>query len=66
MTTSCSLRLASSIDVAGDVDRVADAVAGLGREDGYADPLAVDLELVDGVGALQVGGDQQRASCPAP
>ena len=41
-------------------DRVADAVAGLGGEDRYADPLAVDLELVDGVGALQVAGDQQR------
>ena len=46
--------------VAGDLDRVADAVAGLGREDGYAGALAVDLELVDGVGALEVGGDQHR------
>ena len=45
---------------AGDRDRVADAVAGLGREDGHADALAVDLELVDGVGALEVGGDQHR------
>ena len=45
---------------AGDRDRVADAVAGLGGEDGYADPLAVDLELVDGVGALEVGRHQQR------
>ena len=43
-----------------DRDRVADAVAGLGREDGYADPLAVDLELVDGVGALEVGRDEHR------
>ena len=45
---------------AGDVDGVADAVAGLGREDGDADALAVDLELVDGVGALEVGGDEHR------
>ena len=44
-----------------DRDRVADAVAGLGREDRYADALAVDLELVDRVGPLQVAGDQQRA-----
>ena len=33
MTTSCSVRLASSIEPARDRDRVADAVAGLGRED---------------------------------
>ena len=60
MTTSCSLRLASSIDVAGDLDRVADAVAGLGGEDGHADALTVDLELLDGVGSLEVGRDQDR------
>ena len=66
MTTSWSLRLASSIEARATRDRVADAVAGLGREDGYADPLAVDLELVDRVGPLEVGGDEQRASCPAP
>ena len=60
MTTSYSLRRASSMEVAGDLDRVADAVAGLGREDGYAGALAVDLELVDGVRALEVGGDQHR------
>ena len=41
--------------------RVADAVARLGGEHLDAGPLAVDLELVDGVGALEVGGDQQRA-----
>ena len=45
---------------AGHRDRVADAVAGLGGEDGHADALAVDLELLDGVGALEVGGDQHR------
>ena len=66
MTTSWSLRLASSIEARATVDRVADAVAGLRREDRDADPLTVDLELLDRVGPLQVGGDQQRASCPAP
>ena len=35
-------------------------VAGLGREDGYAGALAVDLELLDGVRPLQVGSDQHR------
>ena len=45
---------------AGDVDGVAAAVAGLGGEDGHADALTVDLELLDGVGALQVCRDQQR------
>ncbi len=47
---------------AGDRDRVADAVARLGGEHLDADPLAVDLELVDGVGALEVGGHEQRAA----
>ena len=46
MTTSWSVRLASSIDAARHGDRVADAVAGLGREDGDAGPLAVDLQLL--------------------
>ena len=64
MTTSWSLRLASSIDGAGHVDRVADAVAGRRGEDGDADPLAVDLELVDRVGPLEVGGDEHRACWP--
>ena len=41
-------------------DRVTDAVAGLGREHDHAGLLAHDLELVDGVGPLQVGGHQQR------
>ena len=41
-------------------DRVADAVARLGREDRDAGPLADDLQLVDRVGALQVAGHQQR------
>ena len=66
MTTSCSVRRASSIGVAGDRDRVADAVAGLGGEHRDPGALAVDLELLDGVGPLQVGGDQQRAACPGP
>ncbi len=45
----------------GDADRVTDAVARLGREDGDAGPLAVDLELLDRVGSLQVGRDEHRA-----
>ena len=60
MTTSYSLRRASSIESRATCHRVADAVAGLGREDGYAGALADDLELVDGVGALEVGGDEHR------
>ena len=65
MTTSWSLRLASSIDAARDVDRVATVldslgVARLGGEDGDADALAVDLQLLDGVGTLEVGRDEHR------
>ena len=43
-----------------DTDRVADAVAGLGREDRHADLVAVDLQLLDRVGALEVARDEQR------
>ena len=39
---------------------VAAHVAALGREDGHAGALADDLELGDGVGALEVGGDEER------
>ena len=39
---------------------VAADVAALGREDRHAGPLADDLELGDGVRALQVGGDEDR------
>src|SRR3954451_13015810 len=46
--------------VARDLHRVADAVAGLRREHRYAGPVAVDLELVDRVRALEVGRDQHR------
>ena len=46
--------------VMGDLHRVADAVAGLGCEDGAPGLLRDDLELVDGVRTLQVGRDQQR------
>ena len=60
MTTSYCLRRDLVDRVAGDLDRVADTVAGLGREDRYAGPLADDLQLVDGVRALEVGRDQQR------
>lgn len=35
-------------------------IAGLGSEDGYARPLTVDLQLLHGVGALEVGGHQDR------
>jgi len=41
-------------------DGITDAVAGLGSEDRDADALTVDLELLDGVGTLQVAGHQQR------
>jgi hypothetical protein len=43
-------------------DRVADAVARLGREHGYAGALTVDLQLVDRVGPLEVGRHQQRGA----
>src|SRR3546814_698856 len=49
-----------SSDVCSSDLRVADTVAGLGSENRDTDPLTVDLELVDGVGSLQVGGDQDR------
>ena len=39
---------------------VAAHVAALGREDGEAGALADDLELGDGVRALEVGGDEER------
>ncbi len=54
---------------AGDADRVATVldtlgVARLGGEDRHADPLAVHLQLVDRVRALQVAGDEQgRLPC---
>ena len=46
--------------LAGHPDRVPDAVARFRREDRHADPLAVHLELLDRVRALEVGGDQDR------
>ncbi len=49
-----------SIELAGHLDRVADAVAGLGRVDLTPARSPSDLQLLDRVGALQVGGDQQR------
>ena len=60
MTTSCCLAPAKLIESRETRDRVTDAVAGLGSEHRDAGPLADDLELGDGVGALQVGGDEQR------
>src|SRR5690606_35635843 len=45
---------------AGDGDRVADAVAGLGRPHRHPGPLPHDLELGDGVGPLEVRGDEER------
>ena len=59
-STSYSLRLASRDRVAGDLDRISDAVARLRRVDRDAGLLADDLELGDGVGALEVGRDQHR------
>lgn len=46
--------------VLGDLDRVTDAVARLGRVDRDTGTLGDDAELVDGVGTLEVGGDEQR------
>ncbi len=46
--------------VAGHLHRVADAVAGLRGVHLDAGPATEHLELPDGVGALEVGGDQQR------
>ena len=43
-----------------DLDRIADAVAGLGCVGEGAGALADDLELVDGIGPLEVGGDEHR------
>ena len=60
MTMSYCLSRANFDAVLGDLDRVADAVAGLGREDRHAGLLADDLQLGDGVRALEVGGDQER------
>ena len=42
------------------LDRVADPVAGERRVHRHAGPLAEDLELLHGVGPLQVGGDEHR------
>ena len=66
MTTSYSVALGLGDRVAGDLDRVADAVARLGREHRHAGLLADDLQLGDGVRALEVGRDQHRACGPAP
>ncbi len=53
------LQAAGLVDgAAGHLDRVADAAARLGRVDGDLGALAHDLELLDGVGPLEVGGDQ--------
>ena len=52
--------------VAGDLHRVADAVAGLGRVDLDAGPAAEHLELVDRVRALQVGRRPAAAGGPGP
>ena len=70
MTTSYSRRSASVIESARL--RVATSIGsptplpGLGGEDVHAGPLADDLQLVDRVGALQVGRDQQRRVALAP
>ena len=60
MTMSCMVRRACSIESRGHLDRVADAVAGLRGVDVDAGLAGHDRQLVDGVGALQVGGDEQR------
>ena len=65
MTMSCWARRANSMESRATCDRIADAVARLGREHGDAGPLADDLQLVHRVRALQVAGHQQRACGPA-
>ena len=47
---------------AGDRDGVAHPIAGFGRPHVDSGALSNDAQLGDGVGALQVGGDQQNAS----
>ena len=61
MTTSWRVRLASSIEARATATGSPTPLPGSGAKTGHADPLAVDLELADGVRPLQVGGDQQRA-----
>ena len=46
--------------VEGNDNRVPHAIAGLGGEHLDARPLTDDLELVDGIGALEVGRNEQR------
>ena len=60
MTTSWSVRRASSIEARATATGSPTPLPGSGAKTGDAGALAVDLELVDGVGALQVGGDQHR------
>ena len=60
MTVSYCLRSASLTPSFATLHRVADAVARLGRPDRDAGLLADDLQLRDGVRALEVGRDQQR------
>ncbi|CAB4867169.1 unannotated protein [freshwater metagenome] len=45
--------------ILGDPNRVADPVAGLGGEDRYARPLGHHAQLIDRVGALEIGGHEQ-------
>ena len=58
---------------AGDGDRVAgrvvqpvDAAPGCGAKTGTPARSPIDLELGDGVGALEVAGHQHRGCCPGP
>jgi len=46
--------------VLGDLDRIADTVAGLGGVDTDLGPLRHHPQLLDGLRTLQVGGHQQR------
>src|SRR5699024_11279992 len=54
------LRLRDLDRVGGDLDRIAHAVARLRGVDVGGGAFADDLELVDRVGSLQVGGDEHR------
>jgi hypothetical protein len=49
-----------SLDLARDIDRISDAVAGFGSEDRHTRLTCDHLQLVNGIRALKVGGDEQR------
>jgi hypothetical protein len=54
------LLLGVHLGLSGDIDRISDTVAGLGSEDRDASLTRDDLQLINGVRALKIGGDEQR------